>query len=260
VIEPQWMIFSGHAGRRRECIKILRILKKKIIMKRTPMNGILDKIAVSVEKGKVSADSPYPPELKGQKGADELTRKALGKGISPEEILTEGLIRGMMRVGEKFRKGEIYLPDVLISSKAVTEGMRHLKPHFLAGTVRRRGKVVLGTVEGDLHDIGKKILAMFLEGNGWEVIDCGVDVSADQFINTIEDHSPDAVGLSALLTTTMVNMENAVQKIKKRFPDLKVMVGGAPVTQNFSDRIGADATFPDPQGAVEFLHSRVFSG
>ncbi len=220
------------------------------------MDGILSKIAVSIEKGKINAKSPFPPELKGQDGADELTRMALDKGMPPEEILTEGLVRGMMKVGEKFRKGEIYLPDVLIAAKAMNAGMAHLKPHFLSGAVRHRGKVILGTVAGDLHDIGKNILGMFLEGSGWEVIDCGVDVSTDQFIQAIEEQQPDAVGLSALLTTTMGNMEKSVREIKSRFPGLKVMVGGAPVNQPFCDKIGADLTSPDPQGAVDFLNSR----
>lgn len=220
------------------------------------MDGILSKIAVCIEKGKVDAKSPFPPELKGQDGADELTRMALDKGMAPEEILTEGLVRGMMKVGEKFRKGEIYLPDVLIAAKAMNAGMTHLKPHFLSGAVRHKGKVILGTVAGDLHDIGKNILGMFLEGSGWDVIDCGVDVSTDQFIQAIEEHQPDAVGLSALLTTTMGNMEKSVREIKSRFPRLKVMVGGAPVNQQFSDKIGADLTSPDPQGAVDFLNSQ----
>jgi 5-methyltetrahydrofolate--homocysteine methyltransferase len=220
------------------------------------MDGILSKIAVCIEKGKVDAKSPFPPELKGQDGADELTRMALDKGMAPEEILTEGLVRGMMKVGEKFRKGEIYLPDVLIAAKSMNAGMTHLKPHFLSGTVRHKGKVILGTVSGDLHDIGKNILGMFLEGSGWDVIDCGVDVSTDQFIQAIEEHQPDAVGLSALLTTTMGNMEKSVREIKSRFPRLKVMVGGAPVNQQFSDKIGADLTSPDPQGAVDFLNSQ----
>ena len=221
------------------------------------MDGILSKIAVCIEKGKVDAKSPFPPELKGQDGADELTRMALDKGMAPEEILTEGLVRGMMKVGEKFRKGEIYLPDVLIAAKAMNAGMTHLKPHFLSGTVRHKGKVILGTVAGDLHDIGKNILGMFLEGSGWDVIDCGVDVSTDQFIQAIEEHQPDAIGLSALLTTTMGNMEKSVREIKSRFPRLKVMVGGAPVNQQFSAKIGADLTSPDPQGAVDFLNSQI---
>lgn len=209
-----------------------------------------------MERGKVSAGSKYPPELRGQDGADELTRQALDKSLSPREILTSGLIAGMKKVGEKFKRNEIYLPDVLVAAKAMTAAMGHLKPYFLSGDVKHKGRIVMGTVSGDLHDIGKKIVAMFLEGSGWEVIDCGVDVSSQDFVQAIKQFNPSAVGMSALLTTTMVHMEETVQTIKSKFPRIKVLVGGAPVTDAFAQRIGADMTSSHPQEAIEFLENQ----
>jgi 5-methyltetrahydrofolate--homocysteine methyltransferase len=219
------------------------------------MRELLERIALCVERGKVDANSPYPPDMKGQDGADELTKKALESGIPASEILAKGLIAGMQTVGERFRDGEVYLPDVLMSAKSLTSAMKHLKPYFQSGEVKHKGKIVMGTVTGDLHDIGKKIVVMFFEGGGWEVIDLGVDVSTDKFIQAVEAHKPLAVGLSALLTTTMVSMESITREIKAKTPEVKVIIGGAPVTQDFADRIGADAYYPDPQGALDYLNA-----
>jgi 5-methyltetrahydrofolate--homocysteine methyltransferase len=216
---------------------------------------LLVRIAWCVEKGKVDLNSPHPPEMKGEEGADELTRKALATGASAQEVLSQALIPGMQVVGEKFRSNEIYLPDVLMSARAMSASMEHLKPHFKSGDIQYHGKIVLGTVAGDLHDIGKKIVGMFFEGGGWEVIDCGVDVTEPQFEAAIREHHPDAVGMSALLTTTMVNMEEIVHGLKAKYPQLLVIVGGAPVTDGFASRIGADFYSPDPQGALEKLNS-----
>jgi 5-methyltetrahydrofolate--homocysteine methyltransferase len=219
------------------------------------MRELLERIALCVERGKVDANSPHPPDMKGQDGADELTKKALESRILASEILAKGLIAGMQTVGERFRDGEVYLPDVLMSAKSLTSAMKHLKPYFQSGEVKHKGKIVMGTVTGDLHDIGKKIVAMFFEGGGWEVIDLGVDVSTDKFIQAVEAHKPLAVGLSALLTTTMVSMESITREIKAKTPEVKVIIGGAPVTQDFADRIGADAYYPDPQGALDYLNA-----
>ncbi len=216
---------------------------------------VLERISFCVVRGKVDISSPHPPEMKGQDGADELAKKALESGVPPGEILARGLIAGMQKVGEKFREGEIYLPDVLMSAKALTSAMKHLRPYFQSGEVKHKGKIVMGTVAGDLHDIGKKIAAMFFEGGGWEVIDLGVDVSADKFIQAVKKHRPLAVGLSALLTTTMVSMESITREIKAKIPEVKVIIGGAPVTQDFAEKIGADAYSPDPQGALDYMNS-----
>jgi len=133
--------------------------------------------------------------------------------------------------------------------------MAHLKPYFASGAVQRKGTVVIGTVAGDLHDIGKNLVSMMIEGGGWEVIDLGVDVSTEKFIESIEQYPGCILGLSALLTTTMVNMEDTVREIKAKHPDTRVMIGGAPLTEDFKNTIGADYYSPDPQGAVEYLEA-----
>lgn len=216
---------------------------------------LLSQIAFCVENGKVNAHSLHPPDMRKRKGADELVQHALSIGISPAEILSQSLVEGMERVGKKFQRNEIYLPDVLIAARAMTIGMEHLKPFFSSGDIQHKGKIVMGTVAGDFHDIGKKIVAMIFEGGGWEVVDCGVDVSAEIFLQTVEKYSPYAVGLSALLTTTMASMEKITEKIKSAYPEVKVVVGGAPVTADFARRIGADMYSPDPQGALDLLNT-----
>ena len=218
------------------------------------MSELLAKIAVCVERGKVNALSPFPPDMKGQDGADELTKKALDEGFSPSDVLTQGLVAGMQNIGAKFRNNEVHVPDMLIAAKAMKTAMKHLKPYFASGMVKRKGIFIVGTVAGDLHDIGKNIVAMMVEGNGWEVIDLGVDVSAQKFISAVEDHGGRVIGLSTLLTTTMLNMEKTVQEIKAKHPQVHCIVGGAPLTNEFAVKIGADAYSPDPQGAIEFLN------
>jgi 5-methyltetrahydrofolate--homocysteine methyltransferase len=217
------------------------------------MSELIEKISVCIERGKVNKDSPYPPDLKGQDGADELTKKALGQRLKPESVL-EGCMVGMQKIGEKFSRNEAFVPELLMSAKAMTAVMAHLKPFFQTGEVKRKGKFVIGTVAGDLHDIGKKLVAMVVEGNGWEVIDLGVDVSPEKFLTTVESNQGCIVGMSALLTTTMVNMEKSIQKIKEKFPNTKVLVGGAPLTLEYAQKINADGYAPDPQGAVKLLN------
>ncbi len=218
------------------------------------MNPLLERIALCVERGKVNMKSPYPPDLKGQEGADELARKALDEGLTAKQILSEGLMVGMQRIGVKFRDNKVFVPDVLMAAKAMNAAMEHLKPYFASGEVQRKGTVIMGTVKGDLHDIGKKLVSMIFEGGGWEVVDLGVDVPAEKFLKALQEHPKAAVGMSALLTTTMINMEGIVREIKKAHPNVKVMVGGAPLTQDFAAKIGADAYSPDPQGALDYLN------
>jgi len=219
------------------------------------MTELLEKISLCVEFGKADIKSPYPPAMKDQQGAFELTRLALDSGISPGEILEEALIPAMSRVGDKFNRNEIFVPQMLMAAKAMNNSMIHLRPYYLSGEAKRRGTFIIGTVTGDLHDIGKNLVAMMIEGAGWEVIDLGVDVSTETFIQTAEKHPGAVIGLSALLTTTMENMRKTVASFRERHLEIKILVGGAPVTAEFCEKIGADHYSPDPHGAVEYLRS-----
>ena len=217
------------------------------------MDEILKKLTTCIEFGKINKKSPYPPDLKDQDGADELTFLALNEGIQPDNIL-QALVDGMQLVGKKFSENKIFVPQMLMSAKAMSAAMLHIKPHFESGLARRKGTFIIGTVQGDLHDIGKNLVAMMVEGNGFEVIDLGVDVKPERFLTEIEKKPESIVGLSALLTTTMASMKKTVQLIKERFPDQVVCIGGAPVSQRFCDEINADFYSPDPQGAVDYLN------
>ncbi len=218
------------------------------------MTDILEQIAYCVEFGKINKISPYPPNLKDQDGADELTKKALDEGIPPDDILQNAFVLAMNKVGQKFSENKIFVPQMLMSAKAMSTGMEHLKPFFQSGEVQRKGKFVIGTVSGDLHEIGKNLASMMIEGAGWEVIDLGVDVKTDKFMEQLALDSNCVIGLSALLTTTMVNMEDTVNKLKEKYPDVRVIIGGAPITENFKNQIGANFYAPEPQSAVEFLN------
>lgn len=220
-------------------------------------NELLSKIAECIEFGKINQASPYPPQMKGQDGADELTRKALEEGINPQDILTQGLMPGMERIGVKFRENKVFVPQVLMSAKAMSTSMVHLKPHFLSGAAKQKGTFIIGTVLGDLHDIGKNLVAMMVEGNGYRIVDLGTDVSAEKFIQAVKENPDSVVGLSALLTTTMVNMEKITREIKQAVPGTLVTIGGAPVNREFCEKIGADNYSPDPQGVVEYLNARI---
>jgi methanogenic corrinoid protein MtbC1 len=218
------------------------------------MTEILDQLSTCVELGKINKASPYPPSLKGQDGADELCRMALDQGVTPGDVLNKALVPGMHRIGEKFSQGKAFVPEMLIAAKAMTAAMKHLKPFFTSGEIKRKGIFVVGTVMGDLHDIGKNILSMTVEGAGWEVVDLGVDVKAEKFVETIGKYPNCIVGMSALLTTTMSNMESIVKEIRNKYPDKVILVGGAPLSMDFCKKIGANFYSPDPHGAVEFLN------
>ncbi len=221
------------------------------------MEEILQQIAECVEFGKINLASPYPPDRKGQEGADELTRKALEMGIKPQEILNQSLIIGMGKIGVKFRENKVFVPQVLMSAKAMSTAMNHLKPYFTSGAVTRKGIFILGTVEGDLHDIGKNLVGMMVEGCGFEVIDLGVDVKTAKFLDALSQHPDAFVGLSALLTTTMGAMERTNKTLKEAFPKAVTFIGGAPVSDKFREQIGADYYSADPQGLVEILNTLV---
>jgi methanogenic corrinoid protein MtbC1 len=218
------------------------------------MSDILNQIALCVEAGKINRSSPYPPAMKDQDGADELARMALEQGFKPDDILEKALIPAMANVGNRFSRKEIYVPQMLMSAKAMSGAMIHLKPFFQSGETKRKGTFIIGTVTGDLHDIGKNLVAMMVEGGGWEVIDLGVDVSSEKFLKALGEKPEAVIGLSALLTTTMENMKMIVGDIKAKYAASKILVGGAPVTMDYCKKIGADFYSPDPQGAVNYLN------
>ena len=183
----------------------------------------------------------------------ELVQAAINEGQDLGSILNDGLLAGMSVVGERFKKAEVYFPEVLVAANAMKAGMEPLKPLLAEKNIGYSGKVVLGTVRGDLHDIGKNLVGMMLEGAGFEVIDLGVDVPTDRFVETVKEKNADIVGISALLTTTMPVMKQVIESlissmIRKK---VKVMVGGAPITQKYADEIGADGFGPDAATAVD---------
>ena len=220
------------------------------------MDDILEKLSICIERGKADRNSPYPPDMKGIDGALELTQRAIEASFPADEILKNALTAGMYRIGEKFEAGEAFIPDLLMSAKAMDAAMRKLKPYFERGEIRHRGTVILGTVAGDLHEIGKNVVRMVLEGEGWRVIDLGVDVPTEDFLNTLRENPDSSIGMSALLTTTMMNMERSLSEIKEQLPETSIYVGGAPLTDEFSKKIGADGYFPDPHNFAKHLASK----
>jgi len=220
------------------------------------MSNLIEQISECVENGKINLGSPYPPQMKGQPGADELTRQALAEGITPDDILNKALVPAMDRVGQKYTEKKIFVPQMLLSAKAMSVSMEHLKPYFQSGEVKRKGVMIMGTVTGDLHDIGKNLCRIMVEGAGWEVIDLGVDVKPDQFVAALDSHPGAVVGLSALLTTTMVNMSTIISTLRNKYPDSKVIVGGAPVNSDFAKSINADGYGKDPQELITWLNSQ----
>jgi corrinoid protein of di/trimethylamine methyltransferase len=194
--------------------------------------------------------------IKGQAPAvKDLTQKAIDSGLSAEMILNDGLVAGMSVIGERFKRNEVYIPEVLIAARAMNAGMALVKPLLKAAGIKARGVVCCATVKGDLHDIGKNLVCMMLEGAGYEVIDLGVNCEPEKFVKAVQEHKADAIGLSALLTTTMTNMKATIDAFKEAGlrSKVKIIVGGAPLTQNFSDEIGADGYAPDAASAVDLL-------
>ncbi len=194
--------------------------------------------------------------IKGdQKTAVEITRQALTEGMPPASILNEGLIAGMNVIGVRFKANQVYIPEVLISARAMKMAMEVLEPKLVEAGVKPLGKALVGTVQGDLHDIGKNLVAMMLKGAGFEVIDLGVDSSPEKFVAKAKESNPQIIGLSALLTTTMPAMEKTIRAIKDAGLSAKTMIGGAPVTQAYADKIGADGYAPDAASAVDLAKS-----
>ncbi len=186
-----------------------------------------------------------------QNTAVEVTKAALAGGTAPKEILDEGLIAGMDVVGARFKNNEIYIPEVLIAARAMKMAMQVLEPELVKAGVQPVGKFLIGTVQGDLHDIGKNLVAMMLKGAGFEVIDLGVDVTPEKFAAEAKAKGVNLIGMSALLTTTMPGMEKTIKALKEAGVTAKIMVGGAPVTQSFADKVGANGYAPDAASAVD---------
>lgn len=190
-----------------------------------------------------------------QKTAVEITQAAIDEGLAPGTILADGLIAGMNVIGTRFKANEVYIPEVLIAARAMKMAMEILEPKLIEAGVEPLGKAVIGTVQGDLHDIGKNLVMMMLKGAGFDVIDAGVDVTPDEFVAKAKESGAQLVGLSALLTTTMPSMEKTIKAIKDSGISAKVMIGGAPVTQGYADKIGADGYAPDAASAVDLAKS-----
>jgi 5-methyltetrahydrofolate--homocysteine methyltransferase len=190
--------------------------------------------------------------IKGdQATATRLTQQALTEGTAPGTVLEQGLIAGMNVIGIRFKANEVYIPEVLIAARAMKMAMVILEPKLVEAGVKPLGKALMGTVQGDLHDIGKNLVVMMLKGAGFEVVDAGVDVAPDAFIAKVRECKPQVVGLSALLTTTMPAMEKTILAMREAGLPTRVMVGGAPVTQEYADKIGADGYAPDAASAVD---------
>jgi 5-methyltetrahydrofolate--homocysteine methyltransferase len=185
----------------------------------------------------------------------ELTEKAISRKTPVEQILNRGLVLGMDSVGEKFKNNEVFIPEVLIAARAMKAGMKIIKPLLMDAQIQSRGKVIIGTVRGDLHDIGKNIVSMLLEGAGFDVINMGADTTLERIVDQIKEEQPNILGLSALLTTTMVNMREVIEGLKseKLRDNVKVIIGGAPITQAYADDIGADGYAPDAASAVDLV-------
>ncbi len=202
--------------------------------------SILDNISSALQQGRV-------PKVK------EYVQQALDEGIPAGEILEQGLLSGMNIIGEKFKNNEVFVPEVLIAARAMTKGTEILRPHLVSAGIEEKGTIVIGTVKGDLHDIGKNLVRMMMEGKGLKVIDLGVDVPTENFLEAAREHNAQIIACSALLTTTMGEMRNIVEAVEasELKGKVKVMIGGAPITQAYCDQIGADCYTPDAATAAD---------
>ena len=204
--------------------------------------SLLNEISQMMQKGKVAS-------------VKELIGSALAEGISAKVILEQGLLEAMNIIGEKFKNNEVFVPEVLVAARAMNAGPELLKPYLAEAGVESKGVVVIGTVKGDLHDIGKNLVKMMMEGKGLKVIDLGVNVAPEVFVSSAKENNADIIACSALLTTTMGEMKNVVSLVREENLNAKVIIGGAPVTQNYCDSIGADGFAPDAATAAELALS-----
>ena len=217
---------------------------------------LLEKIALNVIQGRLETeDEGFDEGLEDKPAVTELVEEAIRDGVDPKSIVLEGLSRSMEVVGEKFESGEYLIPDMLASAECVGVAMDLLSPHLLKAGIETKGKFIISTVQGDLHDIGKNIVSIMLKGAGYEVIDLGADVPTDRIVRAVKEHQAPYLGLSALLTTTMRVMGDVIEKLKEEGirERVKVLIGGAPTSQEFADQIGADAHCKDAFEATDIL-------
>lgn len=215
---------------------------------------LIEKIAMNVVQGRVEAEDEGVDEgLEGQPAVTELVKEAIERKLDVKQVVLECLTRPMEEVGKKFESGEYLIPDMLASAECVGVAMDLLSEFLIAAGVESKGKFVIATVAGDLHDIGKNIVAIMLKGAGYDVIDLGTDVPSDKIVAAVKDNKAPYLGLSALLTTTMRNMEDVIQKVKVNNAAVKVLIGGAPTSKEFADKIGADVHCTDAFQAIEAL-------
>ena len=192
-----------------------------------------------------------------QNGCIEMTKAAIAEGVAPKGILDDGLIAGMNLIAERWKRNEVYIPEVLIAARAMKSAMEILEPELVKAGVEPLGKCLIGTVQGDLHDIGKNLVVMMLKGAGFDVVDIGVDVSPEKFVEEIKANSPQVVGMSALLTTTMPAMEKSIKACRDAGLAPKIIIGGAPVTEGYAQKIGADGYSPDAASAVDLVKTLI---
>lgn len=204
------------------------------------MEELLKEISNLIVRGRIDAQAPYPPDMVGQSGVKERVEEALAQGLEPTRIIREGLIPGMEIVGKKFNDGEYFLPDMLMSAQAMKAGMAILELLLAGEKSDTRGMVILGTVKGDMHDIGKNLVGVILEGGGFKVHDLGIDVPVEKFVEMAAQHPDAVVGMSALLTTTRENMRKVAKAIRQRGLENKIIIGGAAVGRAFANDIRAD--------------------
>ncbi|MTI58871.1 MAG: cobalamin-binding protein [Firmicutes bacterium] len=210
------------------------------------MEKVLNEISEALQAGDVNT-------------VQEKIKEALEAGLTPREVLNDGLLSGMNIIGEKFKNNEVFVPEVLIAARAMNGGMEILKPKLIETGVESIGKVIIGTVKGDLHDIGKNLVKMMMEGAGFDVVDLGTDISPEQFVEAVKEHKPNIVGLSALLTTTMPQMKETIKALEESGlrNQVFVMIGGAPVTDKYAEEIGADAYSKDAASAAAVAKKKV---
>ncbi|MDO8549360.1 MAG: corrinoid protein [Ignavibacteria bacterium] len=215
--------------------------------------NLIEEIKENVIRGHIDLNSKYPPDLAGKPGVKDLVQKAIDEMIPASKVLNESLITGMEMVGKKFSDGEYFVPDMLLSAQAMKSGMQIIEPLLKSEDSKKIGTVIIGTVKGDMHDIGKNLVRMMLEGGGFEVIDLGINTPPEKFIETAKKYPNAIIGMSALLTTTMENMRISIEALRANGLNNKVIIGGAAASQRFADEIHADGFTRDAAQSVQLV-------